>query len=167
MISVKAGEAPAELRAAVLAMKRADKSIRKDINDRMRSTMNPVWRSEVAKGLGSGGRMEARMLNVGVRVAAGNPPALVAASSSRKVGRGLVPNVNAPGYEFGSHGTKVSKVTSKRGKTYERHTTRHLPAYRKSGRVVFPAAARVLPRMASYFVQSVVRAYLDAIETRS
>ncbi len=37
----------------VLAMKRADATIRRDVATRMRSTMNPVWRSD---------RQQARML---------------------------------------------------------------------------------------------------------
>lgn len=165
-ISISVGDAPAELRAAVLAMKRADKEIRSEISKSMRSTMSPEWKSEVTQGL-TGGRMEARMLLPGTRIAAGNPPTLIAASSTRKVGNGLIPNVNAPGYEFGSHGTRVSEVVSSKGKKYKRHTTRHLPAYKKNGRVVYPAASRILPRVASYWVQSIIRAFMDAAETRS
>lgn len=166
-IGISVGDAPAELRAAVLAMKRADKEIRGDISQRMRSVMGPAWKSEVTHHLTGAGRMEARMLTPGVRIAAGNPPTLIAASSSRKVGNGLIPNVNAPGYEFGSHGTRVSEVTSSKGKTFKRHTTRGLPGYKKTGRVVYPAAANILPRVAAFWVQSIVRAFMDAAETRA
>lgn len=166
-ISISVGDAPAELRAAVLAMKRADKEIRSEISQDMRSVMSPEWKSEVTQGLTGAGRMEARMLLPGTRIAAGNPPTLIAASSSRRVGNGLIPNEHAPGYEFGSHGTRISDVTSSRGKKYKRHTTRHLPGYVKTGRVVYPAAARILPRVASYWVQSIIRAFMDAAETRS
>lgn len=163
MLSISVGDAPAELRASVLAMKRADKRIRSEISRDMRATMSPEWKSEVTQGL-TGGRMESRMLLPGTRIAAGNPPTLIAASGGRRVGNGLIPNVNAPGYEFGSHGTRVSTVTSSLGKKFKRHTTRHLPGFVKTGRVVYPAAARILPRVASYWVQSVVRAFMDAAE---
>lgn len=161
MIGLEAKKAPAELRAAVLAMKRADGVIRKDISNRMRSTMGPVWRSEVT-GRAPGG-MAARMLTPGVRIAAGNPPRLIAASSRRKIGNGLVPDVNAAGYEFGASDA-VRRVTNRKGTTYERHVMRHLPGRNRKGRAVFPAAAKMLPRIAAYWTQSVVRAFMDAAE---
>lgn len=164
MIQVNIADAPAALRAAVLAMKRADRDIRKVISTDMRGVMGPVWKQHVTQHLTGSGRMESRMLTPGVRIAAGNPPALVAASSTRKVGNGLVPNTNWPGWEYGQSRDSVSEVTNRYGTTYERHTNRHLPSYRKGGRVLGPAAKAVLPRIAAYWVQSVVRAFLDAAE---
>lgn len=162
-VGIDVGDAPAQLRAAVLAMKRADSTIRRDISARMRQTMNPAWRSEVTQHLTGAGRMEARMLTPGVRIAAGNPPRLVAASSRRKVGNGLVPDANAAGFEFGASDA-VRRVKNRQGHSYQRHVMRHLPGRNRRGRVVYPAAARILPRVASYWVQSVVRAFMDAAE---
>ena len=161
MIELDVRDAPKELRAAVLAMKRADKEIRSDISQRMRGTMGPAWKSEVSA-KASGG-MAARMLTPGVRIAAGNPPRLIAASSRRRVGNGLVPDVNAAGYEFGASDS-VRSVTNRKGTTYKRHVMRHLPARNRKGYAVFPAAAKVLPRIAAYWTQSVIRAFMDAAE---
>lgn len=164
MLSVDVGDAPASLRASVLAVKAATRDIRSDISRRMRGTMNPVWRDRVTAGAHGG--MEARMLTVGTRIAAGNPPALVAASGNRKIGRGdLTANANAAGWEFGANDT-TRRQRSGRGpnKTYTRHVMRHLPARNPKGRVVYPAAAEVLPRIASFWTQSVIRAFLDAVE---
>ena len=47
MLSVMSKDAPREIRAAVLAMRRADKDIRRDVMTRTRNTMNPVWRAEI------------------------------------------------------------------------------------------------------------------------
>lgn len=163
MLTVRVGDAPAALRASVLALKVADKEIRSDISKRMRGTMNPVWQSEVTSRAPGG--MAARLLTTGVRIAAGNPPALVAASGNRKVGRGLSPNRNAAGYEFGASDAMRTQ-NSGRGpkKSYQRHVMRHLPGRNRKGRAVYPAAAEVLPRVASFWAQSVVKAFMDAVE---
>lgn len=165
MIKLSAHDAPPELRAIAVALRAASKDVRKDSYARMRETMNPAWRSEVAGHLTGANRLESRMLNVGVRVAAGNPPTLVAASSSRRVGRGeLTPSGDFQIQEFGSHGTKRSKMKSRKGKTYFRRTTTGLPPFTKGGRVLYPALASVLPRIAAFYAQSVIRAYMDALD---
>ena len=146
-------------------MRRADSGVRKIISSDMRSVMGPVWKESVNQHLTGSGRLEARLLTPGVRIAAGNPPQLIAASSTRRVGRGdLTPTANWQIYEFGSHGTKPSQVTNRKGTTYSRRTRTGLPAYRKAGRVLYPAAGHVLPRIAAYWVQAIVRAFLDAAE---
>lgn len=165
MIRLSAHDAPAELRAVALALRKATKDVRNDATRRMRATMNPVWRSEVPQHLTGSGPLEGKMLTAGTRVHAGNPPTLVAASSSKRVGRGdLTPNDNWQMMEFGSHGTKRSKMTSRKGKTYFRRTTTGLPTFKKGGRVLYPALANVLPRIAAFYAQSVIRAYMDALD---
>lgn len=163
MFSVKAGDAPAALRASVLAMRRADKFIRSDVSQRMRSTMNPVWQARVTAGVKGG--MAARLILPGTRIAAGNPPALVAASSNRRIGNGLTPNKNAAGYEFGAS-DRMTTQKSGRGpnKSYKRHAMRHLPARNPKGYAVHPAAREVLPRVASFYAQTVIKVWMDAAE---
>lgn len=164
-VGISVGDAPAELKAAVLAMRRADKFIRSDVSSRMRETLNPEWRSEVTHHLTGAAKLEAAMLTPGVRIAPGNPPAFVAASSSRKIGHGLTPNANAAGYEFGaSDGVREQHTGRGANKVYKRHVMRHLPRRTRKGRVVYPAAAVMLPRAASYWVQSIIRAFMDAAE---
>lgn len=166
MIKLDVGSAPAELRAAVLAMKAATKNIRAQISSDLRGTMGPVWKQEVNEHLTGTGRMEARMLTPGVRIAAGNPPSLVAASSRRKAGRGLVPDKNWPGYEYGAS-DRTAAMKSRKGKAYDRHVMRHLPARSRRGRVLEPAVAAFLPRVASFWAQSIIRAFMDAAEGKS
>lgn len=168
MLNVNVGDAPAELRAAVLAMSRADSEVRRDVSGRLRSTMNPVWRGLLAGNLTGAGPMEGRMLLAGSRIAAGNPPQLVTASSRRRVGSGggLVPDQDWHGWEYGANGDKTSTVTSRKGTRYKRHTTRHLPPRTPNGRVIGPTVARILPRIASFWTQTVVRAFLDAADRK-
>lgn len=167
MIRMSVGNAPAEIRGAVLAMKRADAEVRRDVSARLRSTMNGPWRSAVESRLTGSGPMEARMLTPGARIAAGNPPTLVTASSRRRVGSGggLTPDVHWRGFEYGAKDS-LSTVRSSKGKSFQRHTKRHLPASNPRGRVIGPAVANILPRVAAFWAQSVVRAFMDAAEKR-
>lgn len=160
MIAIDVGRAPAELRAAVLAMKQADTEIRRGVSARMRGEMNPVWKAEVTQRAAGG--MAARVLSPGARITGGNPPQIIAASSRRGIGRGLVPDRNWAGYEYGANDS-TRMVTSARGKRYRRHVMRHLPK-RGEGRVLEPAARELLPRIASYWAQSVIKVFMDAAE---
>ncbi|MFT4296529.1 MAG: hypothetical protein QM582_14065 [Micropruina sp.] len=161
MLTVTVGDAPAALRASVLAMRQADSEIRRGVSARMRGELNPVWKAEVAKRAGGG--LAAKVLNPGTRITGGNPPQLIAASSKRKIGNGLVPDRHWAGYEHGANdSTRV--LTSTKGKRYKRHVMRHLPG-RGPGRALEPAAREVLPRVASFYAQSVIKLFMDAVET--
>lgn len=165
MFALSIGAAPAEFRAAALAIRQADKTIRTQVNNSMRETFNPVWKEMIASKARGG--MESRMLTPGTRLAAGNPPALVAASSSRKIGRAgenrLSPNRHAAGWEFGADRGAYSDINRK-GTRFEARRQKHLPPRIRGGRVVHPSAGKLLPRIASYWVQSVVRAFMTAAE---
>lgn len=161
MLNVSVGDAPAELRGAVLAMKRADAAVRRDVAARMRDTMNPVWRSEVA---GHASGVAGQMFTAGTRIAGGNPAQLVAAASRRKIGRGLIPDRHWAGFEYGANrASGVRTVTSRKGTKYRRHVMNHLPP-RGDGRSIEPAVKAVLPRIAAFWTQSVVRAFMDAAD---
>lgn len=161
-----------ELRAAVLALKAADRDLRRDIYARIRETMNPVWRGAVAENLTN--HMQALTIAKGVRIAAGNPPRLMAATSKRRLkgnGGGLIPDQHWAGFEYG--GNREAYSTYKRRNpggtgthTVTRRTQRHLPPRRRSGYVLGPAVAEVAPRLASLFVQSVVRTYMDILDKK-
>ena len=159
-------DAPAELRATVLAMKKADKNIKKNINNAMRQEFNPIWKNELA---GAVLQPTDKMLLKGARIAAGNPPALIAASSRARFGRALKPIEHWHLAEYGDSGRKISKYerTSKTGShTVKRHTMTGWPAPYKKGRILDPVTGRIIPRIASYWIQSTIRAYLDALDQK-
>ena len=165
MLSVRGSR---ELRAAVLAVRTARREVRNDIARATRQTMNPVWRDLVASRARTA--LDRRVLDTGVRVAAGNPPALVAAGSRRRLPGGLTPAEDWQPVEFGADPDTVTTYTrrSPSGGTHQvrRHTTRQLPARRPKGRVVYPAVAQIAPRLASLWVQLIVRKFSDAVEGR-
>lgn len=63
-----------ELQAAVLAMKAADRELKKRIDTATRTTMNPVWRDQVKANLAGERGLSDRVLGAGVRIKTGNPP---------------------------------------------------------------------------------------------
>ncbi|WP_413450208.1 hypothetical protein AA0Y32_06020 [Georgenia phoenicis] len=160
-----------QLQAAVLAMKAADKDLRRDINQATRETMNPVWKSLVDAHMAGTSVMANRVLNKGVRIAAGNPPRAVAATSTRGVGDGkrVTPARDYAGWEFGASRNAYSRYERKnRARSgyhvVERRTMRHLPPRTPKGRHIYPAFADIGPRMVSLWVQLIVRKYHDAAE---
>ena len=163
-----------ELRAVVLAMKAADREIKRDINRRTRETMNPVWKSLVEGELAGTGTLTTRLLGSGVRIAAGNPPQAMAAQSRRAIGRrkNLKPVTDYHLAEFGvadpeawSHYERKNRKSPGVHKV-KRRASRGLPARVQNGRVVYPAFAEIAPRVVSLWVQTVVRTYYDAVERR-
>lgn len=170
MISVTGSR---QLRAAVLAFKAADRDLRRDINTATRDTMNPVWRQQVADRISGSDRFTSRMLDNGVRIAAGNPPAAKAAQSKRGLPptRRLIPAEHYALGEFGVGDTERTSTYERRspkGKAHQvtRRTRRGLPRRVPTGRVVYPAFAETAPRMVSLWVQLIVRKYFDALERR-
>lgn len=160
-----------ELQAAVLALKAADRTLRTDINRATVQVGNQIWKPLVAAHATT--HMDTRMLAVGARVKAGNPPAAMAANSRRPVGssRRLVPADRWQAWEFGAvHGvpTTYQRRNRKRGGTHTvtRDTKAQLPRRAPKGRVVYPAFAEAAPRMVSLWVQLIVRKYAEAAEGR-
>ena len=166
MFRVSVMNGPRELRAAVLAMKAAKKEMRKQINDSMRSTFNPVWKQLIAESMGGFSPADDMVLK-GARIAAGNPPRLIAANSKRRYGRALVPVEHWHLVEYGIHDHNVSYTRrSRKGGSHE--VTRMIgtgwPNRTRRGRVLGPATRMILPRITSFWIQSVKKAYIDAIE---
>ena len=160
-----------ELQAAVLAMKAADRDLKKRINAATREKMNPVWRDQVKSNLAGERGLSDRVLGSGVRIAAGNPPRAMAAQSTRGIGDGkrVVPRRDYAGWEFGANRMAYSRYERKnRTKpgyhTVTRRTMKHLPRRTPQGRAVYPAFAEVAPRMVSLWVQLIVKSYYDAAE---
>jgi len=138
----------APLRAAVGAMKAADRDLRRDINQRTRQA-NPEWQRAVDRHARTA--QDRALVRTGTRVAAGNPPTLQAATSKRPMsrrrkGRGtLIPARDYAYIEFGSN----------------RDRTGRLPRRAPSGRIVYPAVADFAPVMAGRWAQAIRDAYVE------
>ena len=167
---IKAGPSPEslrELQAVTLAMKAMDKELRSDINAATRDKVNPLWRGLLA--MNATTTMDDLVLVKGGRVAAGNPPRLIAASSRRPLRAGLVPDRQGKGFEFGTTDRDFQRTydrRSKKGGSHKvtRHTRRQLPEYTPKGRVVWPAVADAMPRVISLWTQLIMRKVYDKFE---
>lgn len=151
-------------RAAALALKLIPRDLRNDINRETRRVLNPVWREAVASRAVT--KMDKLVLAKGARVAPGNPTQLLAATSKRPLSGGLVPNDRdaAAAYEFGTPDRNDTTTYKRRGATVTRHTERQLPWRAQNGRVVYQAFADIGPRIASLWIQTIVRRIYEAHE---
>ena len=165
-------DAPGEFRAAALALRQVEQPVRRAVSQDMRTTMGPAWKSTLSQHMA--GDPRDALLVTGARIAAGNPPALVTASGKRRWGSGggLVPNDHWPGIEYGATAqngpagrrTYTRKRRDSRAHTVTRNVLSGHPRRQRNGRVIGPATRLFLPRVAAYWVQSVVRIVMDAAE---
>lgn len=153
------------LQAVTLAFKTLDRSLQRDIRRATTQTMNPEWRAAVSERAST--TMDQLVIARGARISGGNPPKAIAASSSRSLSGGLVPRDSWAGFEFGANPRrKTYRRKSRNGGSHNvtRNTTAQLPRRNAKGRVAFPAVADIGPRLASLFVQIVVRRVHEAAE---
>lgn len=164
-----------ELRAAVLAMKAADREIKRDINQRTRATMNPVWKSLVEANASGMRARDYRLVATGVRIKAGNPPVAQAAQSRRAFGgkrKALRPMEHYHLVEFGASDPNRYSVYDRKNRSrpgthkVKRRASRGWRPRDRTGYVVYPAFAELGPRMVSLWVQTIVRTYAEAAERR-
>lgn len=169
IVSPSAKTVPA-LRAVALAMKLLDKDIRRNIAQATRAELGPMWGQALAAEVQTD--MEALVLFQGAKVTPGNPAKVVAGSSKKPLSGGGVPVELARAYEFGAPGRfphqDTYTRTSTRGTSHDvtRHTMRQLPKAVRQGHVVYPAWAKIAPRIVSLWVQIVVRNIHEALEEK-
>lgn len=86
------------------------------------------------------------------------------AAKGRRMSGGLQPKLDYPGVEFGSDRNKVTKYT-RQGHVVRRHTARQMPARRNAG-PFYVSARKMIPRLASLWVQTIVHTVADVFEGR-
>jgi hypothetical protein len=155
-----------ELQATVLALKQMDSTVRKAINAENRSQMVPEWREALATKASTS--LEQRVLLSGARVALGpERVTLLAAQSTKKLSGGASPQEIAAAVEFGAE-KRQQKISGRSRKgnsyTYNRRVNRQFKQRKKSGHVVYPAAADLAPRFAALFVQTSMKKMHEAFE---
>lgn len=156
------------LDAVVYGLKLVPREVRNAVNRETRATLKPIWQQELQRQAAGRDPFTARMVGKGL-VSGGNPPVMRAYTSRRPLRPGGI-SPDAEGYlaEFGGRSSRSStyRRRSANGGRHDvtRRTMLGLPQTISRGRVAYPAAAEVAPRMASLWVQTYVRAVYQALE---
>ena len=169
-----------ELQATILSIRSAPKNIQQNIKQYAKADIVPAWQQELADQ--EHDNLQARLLigtgratvtNTTVNLRSGGVNAAVSGGLStdslNPLGRGGDQH-SYKAAEFGANRYLTNKAYtshSKKGKAYtvhNRHTQRQFLPANKNGYVVYPAARKVIPRVAALWVSTVIRTMHDAFE---
>lgn len=156
-----------ELQAILLAVKGAERGIKKSIRQQTKAIVDPEWKRSLAEH--SESLVESRVLvATGTSLVSDQNVKLRSATKGRKLSGGLDPKTQYFAAEYGGDPEKVTtyEAKSRKGKTYKvkRHTARQLRSRSKAGRVFGPSVAEMVPRVAALWTQTVVRVMAEALE---
>lgn len=164
-INVKSSKA---LMATILELKGMPAELSKQTRAAIKTVSNDEWQEAVRGRVTT--RLETRVLSDTARVAVTNQNVtLKSATVGKSLSGGFKPSQLVKAVEFGADQNRVTtyKATSRKGKSYtvrNRHTARQFKSTSRSGYAVYTAAARIIPRIASLYVQTTVRTLHEAFE---
>lgn len=145
-----------EVTAAATAMKAVDRDVRTQVNRNIRGAMGDIWSQSVVDRFTRTRVDRAVFQGTGVRVS-NSRVSLLAATRPR-----ITADISRA-TEFGDP-SKTYETYSRQGHQVRRRTQNQLPGPNRRGRVVHPAFKLSIPRVASLYVQTVVRTIYDAWE---
>lgn len=153
-----------QLQAIILALKSSDREVRSAMRSFTKARIVKPWMSELLEA--SHTRLERLTIGATATVAVSDQNIRIqAATKGRKLSGGFVPKVDYPGVEFGANHQKVRYM--RKGHPVRRNTTAQLRPRNRRGYVFYPTAKRMIPRLASLWVQTVVKTYADIFEGKS
>lgn len=151
-----------ELQAVILAIAGAGREIRAQLRTHTKRVIEPEWRKGLEKRASS--NLDRKVLVKTSRVVVRDTNVVLRSGAVGKL-KDITRAV-----EFGADREKVESYRgrSPKGKSYHvnRRTQRMLGWHRKDGRVVYPTASDLIPRLASLWVQTTVRTFLDTLERK-
>lgn len=152
----------AEIQAVIAGMTRLPTEVRKDIRVQNKRVIPEVWKESI-------GAVNADFLQQAVLVRTATVTIRDTNVILNSGGKGSLRKVVPPrAVEFGAD--REIKVTyqsrSRKGTPYRetRRTQRQLPPFKPTGWVVYPAAADAIPRIASLWVQTTLRAFHELLK---
>lgn len=156
-----------ELQGTIAALKLMSAELSKYIRKFTQSEMAPEWQKGLAEHAST--MVDHRMLVDTARVSVSSQNVMLkSATVGRSLSGGLSPKADYAAIEFGADRNAVTTYTahSRKGKAYKvtRHTRRQLPPRYRNGRVVYPTAADLIPRIASLWVQTTVRTFYELLD---
>lgn len=155
-----------ELQGVILALKGMDRTLAAQVRKHTRAMIEKEWRGSLAQHTIT--RMENRVLVDTARASVTNQNVtLKAGTLSKKLSGGAKAYEVASLVEFGTDPKRTTRATSRTGKQYRREFGSRFRPRNRKGYVAYQAAADDIPRLASLWVQTVVRTFLEAIEEGS
>ena len=165
-----------QLKAVILSIRSAPKNIQQNIKQFAKADIVPAWQEELAQ-QGATPLQQRLLVDTGRATVTNTTVNLRAGGVNAKVSGGLSTDYVSP---YGSASYKAAEFganqyltvphyqsRSKRGRPYVvhgRHTQHQFEAPNKDGYIVYPAARKVIPRVAALWVSTVVRTMHEAFE---
>lgn len=155
-----------ELQAVVLLLKSAAAPVRKEMRAGARRALNELWKPELQSRATT--RLQSRVLVGGARSKVQSDTfTMLAATSKRSLSGGLTPAEQWHGAEFGA--TPRTVEVRVRGRNRRQRINAGFGARNKRGKVVYPAAREIGPKIVAAWVRGVVRGLAQGnkdLETR-
>ena len=152
-----------ELRDVILAINQSDREVQSAIRSYTKAELTRPWLEAINSRASS--TLERRVISATATVAVSNQNIRIqSAAKGRKLSGGLQPKVDYPPVEWGA-GKRKATYTRK-GHRVTRNTTAQFKGPNRRGYVFYPAAREMIPRLASLWVQTVVKVYADIFEGR-
>jgi hypothetical protein len=158
-----------QLEATLLAIRLAGKDLRKELYARSRATILPEWQSSLSDKAGAN-RLAQRVLVSSARVNIGTRGIeLTSAKSTKAISKGgLIPAINFAAIEFGAS-WRTATIAGRRGAKAYRYSRQINTAFKhrqRKGYIVYPTANIIITRLAALWVQTTVRTFRDAVESK-
>jgi len=160
-----------ELQAVIVALKGADKELRRRIRQETKPMAQTAWQQAVAEHASGSNlpRVSALVLARTARVAVSDQNVtLKSAGIGQALSGGLLPRRDWAAIEFGVANREEARGYEARrnGRSFhvKRRTRRQLPPRRRNGHVVYPAASEIIPRMLALWAQTAARTLHEAFE---
>lgn len=151
-----------ELQDIVLAINRSERDVQRAIRTYTKSELTKPWLDAINDRAST--KLERRVIASTATLSVSNQNIRIqSAAKGRKLKGGLDPKVDYPAIEFGANREKVTTYRRK-GAQVKRHTARQLQSRTASGKVFYPAASEMIPRLARLLVQTVVKVYADMFD---
>ncbi len=154
-----------ELQALILSVRQANKDVQREIRQRTKPMVQAEWRKALAEQAMT--RVEHRVLVDSARVTVSNQNVKLKSGqlAKRLSGGGKLHEISKQ-VEFGAALHDIEYTGRRGGKRFpvRRTTGRQFRHENRKGWVVYPAAAQIIPRLASLWVQTAVRTFHEALE---
>lgn len=151
-----------ELQAALLALQTVGKEVKAQVRKWTRQVVLPEWKKGLEQRAVS--RLDTKVLVKSSSVQVRDTNVVL-----RSGAKGKLKDITKP-VEFGTDRDSWTEYQgrSPKGKPYKvkRHTKRQLAWHRREGRVVYPTANDLIPRVASLWVQTVIRTFHEHMERK-